>query len=328
MLKNSELKPAFNMPEHQNSGGGQNCDFVELCNTYQDQNYLFAVPGTKLHTIKYLFRGERKYHQNCEPTLYREDAFKNPTPENLANLTLKLCRRFMFEDMIKLAFDVNPHMGYLCTSLNLPHGIQPSSIFQHYGYLTDVLDLTSNLKVALFFAFCEPDRENGGYKYPKEGCEAYLYVTDYQLLLAKTMDPKNKELYIPNPIGLQPLLRSAAQSGFGLTLLNGEDFNHYDSTQCFKISYTALEAQEIFNEFNGGKDLFNHNLQVEKACKEINSNNVFTLGQFERAYGIVKDIVPKEMMPEFLRLVDQKLIKDDSLAMQFMSNLKFVGDNS
>ena len=36
--------------------------------------------------------------------------------------------------------------------LHLPVNLQLDAIAQHYGYPTDILDLSSNLEVALFFA--------------------------------------------------------------------------------------------------------------------------------------------------------------------------------
>ena len=49
---------------------------------------------------------------------------------------------------------------------------------QHYGLLTDVLDLTSDVRTALFFAMCDYDLENDCY-YPKSDDKeyvSYLYV--------------------------------------------------------------------------------------------------------------------------------------------------------
>lgn len=327
MLKYGKQDITLNKPYHLQYDYEQNGDFKELCNTYQDQDYLISVPGPELHTTKYLFRGQREYHENCVPTLYREKAFKNPSLENLVDLTFKLCRRFMFEDMIFCAFHKNVYFNYICNSLGHPYGLQPTSISQHYGYKTEVLDLTSSLDVALFFAMFKPIDDKGHFECPQAGGEAYLYVTDYQLLLAKTNDPKIKNLFIPNPIGLQPLLRSASQRGFGLSMLQSEDFNSYINTKCFKFSYTLQEAQEIFNKFKGGATLFHHDLQVEEACDKINSNNIFTLGQFREACSIVGSIVPEKMSAQFIQGLSQSMIVNDLLAILFMAKLKFVGDN-
>lgn len=114
-------------------------------------------------------------------------------------------------------------------------GISLNSIAQHYGYKTDILDLTRSKNVAMFFA--THDYVSNAWV-PAIGRRAVLYTADLKSLAAAGVFP----------IGIEPFPRPFAQRAFGIQLGPADDFSrmpgvkaeHFDVTE--EIAQSAREA--------------------------------------------------------------------------------------
>lgn len=322
-------------------------NFKEKCYAFVDTNRNVTINlGYEPHLIRYLFRGENESHCPCVPSLYRVPP--NADMAFFKNLFIKLLQRAMFMDLLlENACKIDLYQEIL-QKLHLPVNLQLDAIAQHYGYPTDILDLSSNLEVALFFA--TSFYKDGKYYPARSAGDAYIYVVDYAPMLIKlgiadAYDIKEFQ-HPPGVIGLQPLLRPASQRGFGVRLAKDDDFNSLKHVKRFHIKYSKDEAQAIFNKFHGGHDLFDHDHLIEDAIKVIYKAKYFTQSQFEQAVYEIAALVPANLQWQFgeyirrLRYLDMNtdtknrepnssIVKvSDVKARKFMRGIKIVSKES
>lgn len=86
------------------------------------------------------FRGQNQEHIPCYPSLYRE----TPRPLTDSEIFTWKMRFMLFCDML----DTYPIVDKFFKRHNFK--IDYEGLAQHYGLLTSVLDLTSNIDIALF----------------------------------------------------------------------------------------------------------------------------------------------------------------------------------
>jgi len=125
--------------------------------------------------------------------------------------------------------------------------VDAEAIAQHYGFVSDYLDLTREEDIAKFFAYTYVDKVTGGYKLVKD-FEQYSPT----LYIANIMDVYNR--YGCEPIGFQPFLRPIKQWALAINL--GEDYK--DAKGLFKACKLTdvEEAKRIYEYFKGGELLF------------------------------------------------------------------------
>ncbi len=122
---------------------------------------------------------------------------------------------------------------------------------QHYGLSTQFLDLTDDIKVALFFASCIHEGNN---QYRPITEEDICNLGKYGVLYYGT----NENASI---IGFQPFSRCHRQRGYYLDTA-GSDFcwsfalNQENGFEKVYFERTVELSQRIYNEFDGGKKLF------------------------------------------------------------------------
>lgn len=139
-LEEWELSDKFSPPEGK---------FEIVSNKSVGDDSLYLMPVAKSYT--YLFRGQGEFHNPCLPTLYRK---KNWTDEDV------FINRIRIEEFW-LMLQQYPHVRYF---IDLGLKVDYIGLAQHYGLKTDVLDLTSSIKVALFFAMCDYVEDTDCYK--------------------------------------------------------------------------------------------------------------------------------------------------------------------
>ena len=114
------------------------------------------IPAANMYP--FLFRGQTKDFGKCLPSIYREE-----DKQSAAYLFLERLREVEFTELIKEHPVVK---GFF----NRHHfSVDYIGLAQHYGLKTDILDLTNNLDVALFFAMCPYDSSNDQYTYHDDG---------------------------------------------------------------------------------------------------------------------------------------------------------------
>lgn len=223
-------------------------------------------------TVTYLYRGQNKEYIPCYPSLYR----KSPKPLSDSEIFTWRMRFTLFCDML----DSYPTVEKFFKRHEFK--IDYEGLAQHYGLLTSVLDLTSNLDIALFFATCWYDKDNDCYRPFEDGKEheGILYIFDP--LRANEPIPSIDEYFMKGnitPIGLQPFLRPAKQKGYALHIKKGKSTKSWG----YRFKFTNEESLEYYNLFNGGKDLWIDDILAEKT-KMICRVRTFSFKLFERTY--------------------------------------------
>ncbi len=109
----------------------------------------------EVSVLHFLYRGQNEEVKPCIPTLYRGEP-------NDAQVFLQRMRLVAFERLLK-------SHPVVTRFFNKHHFlVDVEGLAQHYGLKTEVLDLTSSLDVALFFATCKYDKTTDKYDYYHE----------------------------------------------------------------------------------------------------------------------------------------------------------------
>ncbi|MBD5252027.1 MAG: FRG domain-containing protein [Bacteroides sp.] len=204
--------------------------FEVVRHSTSDGEKLYLWPTALTHS--YLFRGQEQFHERCVPSLFRH---KELTNKEIFINQVRL-------EEFKLMLQQYPQVRYF---EDLGVVVDYKGLAQHYGIETDVLDLTSSIDVALFFAMCSYDKKSHEY-YPKTDSTkqyiGYLYAYPYFFHMAFGNNHKRDVKLMP--IGLQPFKRPGLQRGFSLHFNPNEQF----IAPIYSFSYTAKDSQEIFSK--------------------------------------------------------------------------------
>lgn len=180
----------------------------------------FAIPKEKFEIVKLshgkgfillptaldygvLYRGQGSYFNPCLPTLYRK-----PTSE--LDIIINQVRIAEFRLLLE---QYGVTQKFIENHLNVDY----VGLAQHYGLDTDVLDFTSDIGIALFFAMCDYDPSTDSYK-PKD--KPGDYVGYVYAILTNARSKRLKDMAFTTfsdkvrAIGLQPFKRPGRQKGF------------------------------------------------------------------------------------------------------------------
>lgn len=222
----------------------------------------------------YLFRGEYKNYNTTTPNIYRINcADKNELKAHKFFHLIKIEEFKYFMSRLNIIKDWN----YLCYY---------EAIAQHYGFKTELLDLTNNFKIALFFACCKFDDSLNSYR-PLSESEINEYKTGSIYVISKSLyhqlestDKNIDKIYdIPLPIGFQPMLRCHRQYGWVLKMDESSSLQKSDSLIKKLIFNHSLKLSEwIFEEMDNGKKLMpDENLKpLELWLDKIKNNNLIS----------------------------------------------------
>lgn len=154
-------------------------------------------------------------------------------------------------------------------------------IAQHYGLDTPFLDLTDDIKVALFFASCK-HMGNNTYR-PIEETD-YNQLGKYGVLYIGMGHPEHTPI-----IGYQPFCRCHRQRGFCLdTNIASPCWNQSIDCDKFYFNRTPELSHRLYEYFDGGKYLFpDDGLSIfEDEIKQIQDTKIFPHGAFDSAFDI------------------------------------------
>lgn len=209
----------------------------------------------------FLFRGQGGFYNPCLPTLLREK--RDPD-----HLFVEHMRIVEFELMLKQY----PSVQYFeREKLEVDY----VGLAQHYGLNTEVLDLTSDIRTALFFAMCDYDRENDCY-HPKSEAKEYIgYVYAYpvigEIMAYKGEMAGNFLMHDLKVIGLQPFSRPGSQRGFSLHVNDKKPFKGY----LYSFSYGREDSAAYYEEMINLRHIWEKDFIVEKT-KQIKETDVFS----------------------------------------------------
>lgn len=201
---------------------------------------------------KYLFRGEPEFHNPCKPNLFR-----NPKKKYFLDWMIhgdEMALLILSHPLVQL-LDLGVYLSgrHIRFEMNL-HGL-----IQHYYNKTDLLDLTSDIDVAMFFATQNYDWKTDSYSpiidRNHEPGVLYYYDIDFNRDFQRQQDGE-----LLSTIGLQVFPRSGRQSGFLYQCSIDKNFNDLPQLRAFRFKHDAQVAQEIYEKMNGGEKLFPYDI--------------------------------------------------------------------
>lgn len=233
-----------------------------------DEKILLPEDGN----VVYLYRGQNAEYIPCFPSLYRI----TPREMTAAEIFAWRTRLVVFEEML------NSHP--LVSKFFMRHNfkLDYEGLAQHYGLYTSVLDLTSNLDIALFFAMCWYDHDHDCYRPFDDGKvhEGILYI--FCPMRANEPSPCRIAEYMKTnitPIGLQPFLRPARQKGYALHIQKGRSTKSW----AYRFRFTNDDSLAIYTQFHEGHDLWIDDILADKT-KLVKNITDFSFEVFNQAY--------------------------------------------
>lgn len=208
-----------------------------------------------------IYRGQSQIFNPCLPTLFRQPR----TNEELFVEQVKVAEfRLLLEQFgVTKRFEHNHY------------NIDYIGLAQHYGLNTSVLDFTSDIEIALFFAMCDYDKNNDRYIAKVEDKEYVGYI--YAKLTHATNNNKNPK----NPfgtfsskvkvIGVQPFKRPGAQRGFSFEAGS----NGLQDVYLYSFSYTKKDSENIYKHFHNGAELWCKD-DITDYAKKIKNTKIFS----------------------------------------------------
>lgn len=214
-----------------------------------------------------LFRGQSKDFSPCVPTLYRGDYIEVD----------------IFIERLKLAVLIellDSHSVVKDIFIRNHWRVDYEGLAQHYGLKTAMLDFTSNIDVALFFAMCPYNPQTDAYEsVTTENNEGVIFcISPIQMTRLGSTIPTLFSHKI-EVIGLQPFERPALQRGFALKMDEGEDLHAW---KCH-FTFTKADSEKYLKMFDNGHGLWCDDILVDKV-KQIKNLTSFTPKHFRKAY--------------------------------------------
>lgn len=232
---------------------------------------------------RYFYRGENSFYGSSKPGIFRSANRISPM-KKLADLLI-LNEACFFLDQFEAVQKWNP------SSVNY------HALAQHYGIKTPMMDITSDLKTALFFVCCKYEdhqwrpMEKKDFVYQQDGTGAkdsrygVLYrapteITDMKWALSN--DETGVDLIAP--IGYQPFMRCSAQHGYMLYVRDESyDLLKDPLFDKFRIEQNEDFCRWIFEEMDRGAKVYPHDdiPNIERYMEGIRNTHIISQATFE-----------------------------------------------
>lgn len=287
---------------------------------------------------RHFYRGENKKFSSSFPSLRREIGIyksKNNTI-NSKNIELinsiETLKTYNFMQFI-WNFDIVRHWYFNYSDINF------KALAQHYGFKTNLLDLTNNFMVALFFATCKYDYKTNSYLPLTEEDINQTEESKYGVIFhspnwvidffngSNFIDKFEKEgnQIIPSEIdsghfdgyafqiGYQPLMRCKQQYGYIYPLRYGVSLQENTKFEKLYFKQTVEFSNRVYKMMDSGNKVFPYegiNL-AKKYIDELQESYEFYIEDVKEVY---ETIVDKNIFPTF------KDFKTSLLSEEFNNN--------
>lgn len=254
----------------------------------------FSIKPT-LANNKFLFRGQSQYYERCVPGLFR-------VSDNVA-------RHQYVDDVIQInEFEVllrqHPLVKLFEQGFYLLHEffrfrVDYVGLSQHYYNRTPMLDLTSDMDVAKFFAVTWFNMKEDRYEKYTGDELGVLYYYDLAPDAFTRRDGRN---YLVETIGKQPFMRSGNQYGFLIRLDDTMDFNQLPEVRCVFFRHDKAITDRIFADAADGdkympqemlRSHWHKRMNDEKVRKEISTEAIQL--NFKNNPGVLQNSIVKEL---------------------------------
>lgn len=194
---------------------------------------------------KFLYRGQSQFYEKCVPNMFRdEDKVKNHQFVDDVIQINELEVLLRQHPLVKLF-----EQGFYLLHEFFRFRVDYVGLSQHYYNRTPMLDLTSDMEVAKFFAVTWFDMVEDRYKKYDGDDLGVLYYYD---LAPDAFTPRVGRDYFVETIGKQPFMRSGNQSGFLLRLDSEKNFNLLPEVRYVFFRHNASITDRIFEESGNG----------------------------------------------------------------------------
>lgn len=232
---------------------------------------------------RYFYRGENSFYGSSKPGIFRSANRISPIQKLADRLILDEACFFLNQ------FDAVQKWSPSCVNYH--------ALAQHYGIMTPLLDITSDLKTALFFACCKYENQQWrpmakrDFVYKQDGTRkkdaryGVLYRAPTEIIDMKwalTNDEAVTDLIAP--IGYQPFMRCSAQHGYMLYVRD----ETYDLLEAplfdkFRIEHDEDFCRWIFDEMNCGTRVYPQDdiPKIESYMEKIRNTHIISQATFE-----------------------------------------------
>lgn len=249
---------------------------------------------------KFLYRGETEFHSPCKPNLFR-DVKKNYFLDLLIHGD-EMFRLILSHPLVQLL-----DLGIMLNGQQIRFEMNLYGLIQHYYNKSSLLDLTSDIDVALFFATQHYDSRTDSYSPITDDSHdpGVLYYYNIDIKRDFQLQPNGEQL---STIGLQVFPRSGRQRGFLYDCNMHTNFNDLPQLCAFRFRHNARIAQEIYEQMEGGKRLFPHDILEAHWMNNKRDPNMVSVDAIRlnltRNIGETMDSIQKKLVIDYHIKVD------------------------
>jgi hypothetical protein len=195
----------------------------------------------------FLYRGQNRYFNPSKPSMFRKDQ-KRFLKESVEYQEMYLT--IASHPMVQLL-----DSGLLMQGENYSFEMNLFGLTQHYYNKTSLMDLTSSIDVASFFAVTDYDNKHDTYS---------LYTKkDVGVLYFYELTPDSFTSDGLRTIGLQVFPRSERQRGFLKEMEKEDNFNNDPHVSIVRFYHNPAIEKIFFRKFHEGHDLFPNDILTQ-----------------------------------------------------------------
>ena len=213
-----------------------------VVNQLSTHNKFVLKPSLVNH--KFLYRGQSQFYSPCKPSMFRMK--KDYYVDDIIQINELECL-LRTHPLVKLF-----EQGFELFHDTFHFKINYIGLSQHYYNNTSLLDLTSDIDVAKFFAVTTFNMKSDRYEKYSGDQLGVLYYFD---LKADTFQQSKNRNYIVDNIGKQPFMRSGNQSGYLVQMSKDDDFNNYPDVRYVFFRHDEAITDRIFKQFDNGEKI-------------------------------------------------------------------------
>lgn len=287
----------------------------------------FSIKPT-LASNKFLFRGQSQFFEKCVPGMFRvkDNVARHQYVEDVIQINeLEVLLRQ--HPLVKLF-----EQGFYLLHEFFRFRIDYQGLAQHYYGRTPMLDLTSDMEVAKFFAVTWFNMKDDCYEKYSGDELGVLYYYD---LAPDAFTQRNGRDYLVETIGKQPFMRSGNQSGFLIRLDDTKDFNQLPEVRYVFFRHDATITNRIFAASgNGDKYMpqemlrthWHQRMNDEKARKELSLEAVKL--NYANNSGVSHNSIVKELRKKGFHISskNKQCFSEEELDLYYAGALEFWND--
>lgn len=187
----------------------------------------------------FVYRGHTEKYPTCRSSLFRD------CPDDERQVLARVLLQQVRVAELELLLESHPF-----THVANKHGypIDYCGLAQHYGIPTSLLDLTSQIEIAAFFAVAQWDDAKESFAPMTAGAGVILRL-DWS-----AFGPGYARFF--NPVGIGPGLRPARQHAWTFNMKPGVDFLRIPHLSTFEFQHSREASEAIFARFGRGRWLY------------------------------------------------------------------------